>query len=74
MYLFVVVCLQFQGNADSNTPVTVYFPAALQTRFIQIEPVTWYNWPCMRFELLGCRGNVFHFCICVGFYELKYCT
>ncbi|XP_038064463.1 neuropilin-1-like isoform X2 [Patiria miniata] len=47
--------VKFQGNVDNETPVTNYFPAVLNTRFIQIRPLAWTRYICLRFELLGCR-------------------
>ncbi|XP_038067059.1 lactadherin-like [Patiria miniata] len=47
--------IEFQGNTNNEIHVSVYFPAPLLTRFIQIEPVTWEEGICLRLELLGCR-------------------
>ncbi|XP_038073096.1 retinoschisin-like [Patiria miniata] len=48
----------FPGNTDDDSQVTVYFPAPLHTRFIQIEPQSWTRYICIRFELLGCKGKI----------------
>ncbi|XP_022092586.1 retinoschisin-like isoform X2 [Acanthaster planci] len=47
---------QFQANTDNETPVTNIFPASLTTRFIQIRPLAWARYICLRLELLGCRS------------------
>ncbi|XP_038064692.1 retinoschisin-like [Patiria miniata] len=54
------ISMQFQGNVDYDTPVTNYFPAVLNTRFIQIRPLAWTRYICLRFELLGCRAGWSH--------------
>ena len=58
---------------DNNIPVTVYFPVGVQTTVIQIEPVTWFNYPSIRFELLGCRGDYLCSGAPVRSHETIYC-
>ncbi|XP_071945195.1 lactadherin-like [Antedon mediterranea] len=44
----------FVGNTDTDTQVTNLFPFEIHARFIRINPMTWNNHICMRFEILGC--------------------
>ena len=44
----------FNGNHDSDTPVTHYFSSPVRARYVRINPQTWQEKIAMRFEISGC--------------------
>jgi len=46
----------FQGNRDTNTPVTNNFggKGGITAQIFRIYPLTWNVWPTMRFDLIIC--------------------
>jgi hypothetical protein len=48
----------FNGNTDQSTVVTALFDTPVQAAVVRIVPTEWHNHISMRFEVLGCEGNV----------------
>uniref|UniRef100_A0A1W7RAG6 Hemocytin n=1 Tax=Hadrurus spadix TaxID=141984 RepID=A0A1W7RAG6_9SCOR len=44
----------FDGNFDSDTPVTQYLPNMIKVRYVLIKPIDWHVWIAMRLGVLGC--------------------
>lgn len=44
----------FVANYDGDSPVENKFDKLLETRFLEIQPLTWHNNIALRTELLGC--------------------
>ncbi|KAK3108253.1 hypothetical protein FSP39_004202 [Pinctada imbricata] len=44
----------FQGNFDSDTPVTHFFTSPVRARYMRINPQTWQGKIALRFEYMGC--------------------
>ncbi|XP_071959436.1 uncharacterized protein [Antedon mediterranea] len=47
----------FTANSDITTVVNNTFPRPIYTQFIRINPLTWFDYISMRFEILGCSGT-----------------
>ena len=48
------VALTYQANTDQNTRVENELPTALITRYLRLYPITYYDHPSMRVEVMGC--------------------
>ncbi|ELU06584.1 hypothetical protein CAPTEDRAFT_137702, partial [Capitella teleta] len=46
--------LTFAGNEDTYQPVLNDFAERIVARYIRLYPLSWEEWPTMRWELLGC--------------------
>ncbi|XP_071959573.1 uncharacterized protein [Antedon mediterranea] len=46
----------FNGNFDAETPVPNFFDRPIEMIGIRIAPITNFNLPYLRFEILGCEG------------------
>lgn len=45
----------FQGNVDQNTKVTNQLPVNTVGRYVRLYPITWNNYPTLRWEVSGCK-------------------
>jgi hypothetical protein len=58
----------FRGNSDQQSIVTNAFSPAITARYIRIQPITWYGYISMRFEIYGCyRGKRFNIMYCYNY-------
>jgi hypothetical protein len=46
---------EFDGSSDQNSKTSVLFKVPIKTRFVRINPQSWYGWPSMRAGLLLCE-------------------
>jgi len=53
--IFFALLKIFQGNMERQLVVFHKFRPSLKTRYVRVNPRTWYSWIAMRFELYGCR-------------------
>ncbi|XP_069119236.1 uncharacterized protein [Argopecten irradians] len=50
----------FTGNSDSNTVVKNAISPPIKGKFFRINARSWYNRPCLRFDLGGCINQAEH--------------
>ncbi|XP_072045176.1 uncharacterized protein [Amphiura filiformis] len=48
----------FQANHDQHTLITHSLDPPIISQSIQIQPLSWYEQICLRFEILGCRHRL----------------
>ncbi|XP_071790706.1 lactadherin-like [Asterias amurensis] len=48
----------FQGNDDDVEAVTSIFREPIRARYVRVLPTAYQEWPSMRIELIGCKGDV----------------
>ncbi|XP_072943853.1 hemocytin-like [Epargyreus clarus] len=45
----------FRGPVDHENPMKQMFEPPIEAKFVRIRPLTWYDKPAVRFELIGCQ-------------------
>ncbi|ELU01907.1 hypothetical protein CAPTEDRAFT_191335 [Capitella teleta] len=50
--------LTFIGNEKKYKPVVNDFAVSIVARYIRVYPLSWYNGPTMRWDLLGCAKYI----------------
>jgi len=51
---YITAVQVFQANTDTNTVVANTLPAPVLALCLRVYPQTWYDWPELRMDVLGC--------------------